>query len=956
MFSFFTSRDRWKWDVAKGVPTKDALKRLRKAVRSGSADARKRALEHVAELAEAGPELQSALCREKVTAEVMRVFLQPLRPDNNKQDTGELQEAAADALTALCHLHPDNCAAVAAAQHPGGGAGAGGGSWSPRAAMAAMAAAGAGQGRVQPLQHALALIQAYPRHVRLSTAAAGLLEAVAAAAPATITGLLLGPGGAGAAAAVIGAASAASRAALAPSTRAPAAAELLELLLALLGLMLTAAAGGGREVCREFGKAAGMTLLLQLVASHRGQAPLAAPGGSGSSSGAAAAAAETSKAIVAAGGKAAAPAAAGVGVVPGGGPDLHLSVVRDALSMLTLITSQFPAHRLPLLEADGVGVLTSCLKDLSLPWSVRLQAVTALTAAAGSPSVASELVRVRGLEVVFGFVDAYVRERHGVPGAPGGPTTTPTRGGGTSTPAPASATTGARTPGPAPATPLPGPSSPAPSAAAASLFCSLAADEYSEDEPSPVVVVEALLGLLDAVAGAGEAAAVAGGAEAATAAAGTAARGAGSAEGAAAGAAGAAAPLGGRLGVLLGAFKAGMSSFAAGGYRVATAAAQVLLRLSRQPALLPALSRPELTGPLERLAARAAAEYGGAGDAKQAAVLAGGWAAAGVLCAVRVMEAELAKARSSTTTTGAAEGARAGGSRTPGGAAGAARTSSPVEKLLSGPAGAWLEAAVALLKASTPALLAAVGAAPQQQQLGALTPGGVGAAAALTPRGGAAAAAEGISPAGLAYLSSERVVGDLRLAAAALLQVLVAVAAAEAGGGSQRLREWEVPEAARRLLAWRHVQYPAKRLLHLLGDMEAEYVPFVRYGGGALLAALLAGQGIDPAPLLGAGVDAHLLLRLEPDWLRRTAGLDEVAVLKIGRIRSAHELFTAMDRQDGRIDGCVSGGDVEAHLVAEASMRPAAAADVRERLFRELQPQKGYCWYYNAGPSGLTKL
>ena len=33
--------------------------------------------------------------------------------------------------------------------------------------------------------------------------------------------------------------------------------------------------------------------------------------------------------------------------------------------------------------------------------------------------------------------------------------------------------------------------------------------------------------------------------------------------------------MGGRLGVLLGAFKAGMSSFAAGGYRVATAAAQV---------------------------------------------------------------------------------------------------------------------------------------------------------------------------------------------------------------------------------------------------------------------------------------------------------------------------------------------------------------------------------------------
>eukprot|EP00198_Chlamydomonas_reinhardtii_P012633 XP_001701970.1 predicted protein [Chlamydomonas reinhardtii] len=147
MFSFFTNRDRWKWDKTKGVPTKDALKRLRKAVRSGAADARKRALQHVAELAEAGPDFQSALCDSKVTAEV------------------------------------------------------------------------------------------------------------------------------------------------------------------------------------------------------------------------------------------------------------------------------FPAHRLPLLEADGVPLLVACLKDLALPWSVRLQA-----AAAGSPSVSAELVRARGLEVVYGFVDAYVKERHGVPGAPVQPT------------------------------------------------------------------------------------------------------------------------------------------------------------------------------------------------------------------------------------------------------------------------------------------------------------------------------------------------------------------------------------------------------------------------------------------------------------------------------------------------------------------------------------------------------
>ena len=65
--------------------------------------------------------------------------------------------------------------------------------------------------------------------------------------------------------------------------------------------------------------------------------------------------------------------------------------------------------------------------------------------------------------------------------------------------------------------------------------------------------------------------------------------------------------------------------------------------------------------------------------------------------------------------------------------------------------------------------------------------------------------------------------------------------------------------------------------------------------------------------------------------------LPECVRVQIGRIRAAHELFTALDRQDGRIDGCVWAADLEAYLTAAACMRPEAAADVRERLFCELQ-------------------
>ncbi len=78
-------------------------------------------------------------------------------------------------------------------------------------------------------------------------------------------------------------------------------------------------------------------------------------------------------------------------------------------------------------------------------------------------------------------------------------------------------------------------------------------------------------------------------------------------------------------------------------------------------------------------------------------------------------------------------------------------------------------------------------------------------------------------------------------------------------------------------------QWPAKRLLHLLGEMEGEYQPFVRYGSGPLLAALLEAQGVPPGPLLARRVDAHILLGLEDQHLRTQLGLDEVQVIKVGR-------------------------------------------------------------------------
>ncbi|GFR40200.1 hypothetical protein Agub_g760 [Astrephomene gubernaculifera] len=342
---------------------------------------------------------------------------------------------------------------------------------------------------------------------------------------------------------------------------------------------------------------------------------------------------------------------------------------------------------------------------------------------------------------------------------------------------------------------------------------------------------------------------------------------------------------GNRLSVLMAAFNSGMPNFQGGGYRVAAECAQVLFRLSLHSAgaLLSSLSGPHVTGPLAALVRRGK-DYATAADAKQAQVLYGAWCAAGLLC--QVLDAK--------------------------------RTQGRVQEVLHGDV---LRCAVELLDGSAPALLAAVGVLPP-------------------PSGGGegSLAAQAVGLAGLVFLSTERVTAALCAAASRLLSLLMELARDMAN--QQALRGMGAAKAAQQLLSWQQVQWSAKRLLHLMGIMEAEYQPFVRYGG-PLLAALLGSQGVSAAPFLARGVDAHILLGLDDHYLRTQLGLDEVAVLKVARIRSAYSLFAAMDAEDGRMDGCVSAADVETYMQNRANMRLNTAVDLRERLFMELKVLPG---------------
>lgn len=332
-----------------------------------------------------------------------------------------------------------------------------------------------------------------------------------------------------------------------------------------------------------------------------------------------------------------------------------------------------------------------------------------------------------------------------------------------------------------------------------------------------------------------------------------------------------------RLRLLMAAFKQGMGDFRRGHHRVATGVAQVLFELSQRPALLPALAGSEVVGPMEALVERGI-DYAACDSAKSAQVLHGAWAAAALL--EEALQRELDAGH-------------------------------PVVKAQ------ILQACVRLLAASgTPLSMA-------------MDP---------TSQAGCTAAVD-VSLAGLTYLQGATAQHTVSAGVLSLLQLLGGLAADV--HSRQELLKLGTADAAKQLLGgWRDVQWPAKRLLHLLGVLEVEYRPFVRYGP-ALLAALLEGQGVDPGPFLERKVDAHILLSLEEPYLRNSLGLDDVAAKKVVRVQQAHAVFNAVDAVDGAIDGCMQSSNLVDYLTDRMSMRKSTAEDLTQRVFEELHVPLG---------------
>ncbi|MEW5310637.1 MAG: hypothetical protein WDW38_002416 [Sanguina aurantia] len=109
------------------------------------------------------------------------------------------------------------------------------------------------------------------------------------------------------------------------------------------------------------------------------------------------------------------------------------------------------------------------------------------------------------------------------------------------------------------------------------------------------------------------------------------------------------------------------------------------------------------------------------------------------------------------------------------------------------------------------------------------------------------------------------------------------------------------------------------------------------HGGDNVAGRQAMCQGVPPAAFASRGIDAHLLLSLADEYMQGPMALDEVTVMKVRRIQRAHQMFNAMDSQDGKVDGCVRQLDADLYLKNMANQRPPAASEIASRVFQELQ-------------------
>ncbi|GIL59224.1 hypothetical protein Vafri_13912 [Volvox africanus] len=198
-----------------------------------------------------------------------------------------------------------------------------------------------------------------------------------------------------------------------------------------------------------------------------------------------------------------------------------------------------------------------------------------------------------------------------------------------------------------------------------------------------------------------------------------------------------------------------------------------------------------------------------------------------------------------------------------------------------------------------------------------------------------AASASGVCCAGHAYLAQRQVGPDMRVAVTLALRLLTEFS--QDFDSLQVLRAFKMQAALERLKLWQATKCLASQLVSKLSEIELEYQPYHLYGNGILQAAVLRAVQLDVRPFDEKGVSAAKLLKLSGHQLRTWLGLDPTEISQVVLIQEANRVFTAIDKMDCRVDGCIIQDDLEQYLVRTFNMREDNAESLSRTTFEQMQ-------------------
>ncbi|GIL65781.1 hypothetical protein Vafri_19403, partial [Volvox africanus] len=192
-----------------------------------------------------------------------------------------------------------------------------------------------------------------------------------------------------------------------------------------------------------------------------------------------------------------------------------------------------------------------------------------------------------------------------------------------------------------------------------------------------------------------------------------------------------------------------------------------------------------------------------------------------------------------------------------------------------------------------------------------------------------------VCSAGHAYLAQRQVGPDMQAAVPLALRLLTEFS--QDFDSLQVLRAFKMEAALGRLKLWQATKCLAAQLLSKLAEAELEYQPYPLYGNGIVQAEVLRSVRLDVRPFHEKGVSAAQLLNLSGHQMKTWLGLDPTEISQVVLIQQANRVFTAIDKMDRKVDGCIAQDDLQRYLISTYNMREENAESLSHRTFEHMQ-------------------